>query len=83
MPLEWKVIVQTSGMKMLSIVRTNSPTLVRLADGLGCTSVWATPPNTLTFWDDAPGLISGIRATGCVEDPRNGSGLGRYPVGQG
>ena len=41
---------------LLSIVRTNSPTSVRLGDGLEYISVWATLPNMLTFWDDAPVL---------------------------
>jgi len=45
---------------VLSIVRTNSPTSIRLEDGLGYTSVWATPPKGRTFWDDAQSLISGI-----------------------
>jgi len=31
-------------------VQTNSPTSVRLKDGLEYISVWATPPNRLTFW---------------------------------
>jgi len=47
---------------LLSIVRTNSPTSVRLGDGLGYISVCVTPPNKLTFWDSAPSLISGIRS---------------------
>ena len=66
-------------LKMLSIVRTNSPTSVRLGDGLGYISVWATPPNRLTFWDGAPSLISDIRAmprlwTRCVKDPQGWTG---------
>ena len=43
---------------MLSIVRTNSATSIRLGDDLWYISVWAAPPNRVTFWDGAPSLIS-------------------------
>ena len=42
-------------------MRTNSPTSVRLGDGIGYISVWATPPRKLVFWDGASRLISGIK----------------------
>ena len=59
---------------LLSIVRTNSSTSIRLGDGLGYISVWAAPPNRLNFWDGVPSLISGIRVmpqTRCVKNLSN------------
>jgi len=47
---------------LLSIVRTNSSTSVRRGDDVEYISVWTTPSSRLIFWDDAPSLISGIRA---------------------
>ena len=41
----------------MSILRTNSPTSVRLGDDLGYICVCAILPNRLTFWDGAPSLI--------------------------
>jgi len=46
--------------KVLSIVRTNSPTLVRLVDGFGYISIWATPSNKLTFWNGAQSFEGGL-----------------------
>ena len=47
-----------SNEEFLNIVRTNSPTWVRLGDGLAYISIWTTPPNRLTFWDGAPSFIT-------------------------
>jgi len=40
---------------LLGFVRANSPTSARHGDDLLYTSIWATPPRRLVFWDGAPG----------------------------
>ena len=59
---EVRQILNEKEVWIVGIVRTNSPTSVRLGDGFGYIGVWATPPNRLTFWDSALSLISGIGA---------------------